>query len=100
MRKTLLIILCCLSYTTFTQVSPDQLAKALDSFAFMHPQEKVFVHSDRDIFTAGETIWFKAYVTLDGRPTNLSKIVYAELANSKGKLIAKRMLRADDGSAA
>jgi hypothetical protein len=100
MHKTLALILSCLSYTAFSQVTPDQVAKSLDSFAFLHPQEKVFVHSDRDIFTAGETIWFKAYITLDGRPTNLSKVVYTELANSKGQVVAKRMLKADNGSAA
>lgn len=100
MRKTLLTIACCFSLAAFAQITPQQAAKALDSFAFMHPQEKVFVHSDRDIFTAGETIWFKAYVTLDGLPTQLSKVVYVELANSKGQLVAKRMLKADNGSAA
>jgi hypothetical protein len=100
MRKFLLLISLCFSVRALAQLTPDQAAKALDSFAFMNPQEKLFVHSDRDIFTAGETIWFKAYIALDGRPTNLSKVVYVELANSKGQLVAKRMLKADNGSAA
>jgi hypothetical protein len=100
MLKFLLTITCCFSLSAFAQVTPEQAAKALDSFAFMHPQEKVFVHSDRDIFSAGETIWFKAYVTLDGLPTNLSKVVYVELANSKGQLVTKRMLNAQNGAAA
>lgn len=96
----LLIIFSCCTFSALAQLTPEQAAKALDSFAFMNPQEKIFVHSDRDIFTAGETIWFKTYITLDGLPTNLSKVVYVELANNKGQLVAKRMLKADDGSAA
>ena len=100
MRSILLFIFCCWSFTSFAQISPDQAAKALDSFAFLHPQEKLFVHSDRDVFTAGETIWFKTYITLDGKPTNLSKVVYVELANNKGQLVAKRMLKADNATAA
>lgn len=100
MRNLLLLILSCISSSAFSQVTPEQAAKALDSFAFMNPQEKVFVHCDRDVFTPGETIWFKAYITLDGRLTTLSKIVYVELVNSKGQLVAKRMLQAQDGTAA
>jgi hypothetical protein len=100
MRNLFLLILSCISSAAFSQITPDQAAKALDSFAFMNPQEKVFVHSDRDVFTAGETIWFKTYITLDGQLTNLSKVVYVELANSKGQLVAKRMLHAPDGTAA
>lgn len=100
MRNLFLLLLSCISCTAFSQITPDQAAKALDSFAFMNPQEKVFVHSDRDVFAAGETIWFKTYITLDGRLTSLSKIVYVELANSKGQLVAKRMLHAPNGTAA
>lgn len=100
MRNLFLLLLSCISCSAFSQVTPEQAAKALDSFAFMNPQEKVFVHTDRDVFTAGETIWFKTYVTLDGRLTNLSKIVYVEIANSKGQLVAKRMLHAQNGTAA
>lgn len=100
MRNFLSAVLVCFTYIASAQLTPDQAAKALDSFAFLHPQEKIFVHTDRDIFTAGETIWFKTYITLDGRPTNLSKVVYVELANSKGQLVAKRMLKADNASAA
>lgn len=100
MKKFLLTLTCCFSLAAFAQITPEQAAKALDSFAFLHPQEKVYVHSDRDVFSAGETVWFKAYVTLDGLPTSLSKVVYVELANSKGQLVTKRMLRADNGSAA
>lgn len=98
MRIYLLTTLFFLTTTAYSQLTPDRVANALDTFAFLHPQEKVFVHTDRDVFAAGQTLWFKAYVTLDGRPTSLSKQLYVDLVNSQGQLVAKRMIRADDGS--
>ncbi|MGB8192587.1 MAG: hypothetical protein WCF67_11745, partial [Chitinophagaceae bacterium] len=100
MRTILLFVFGCLSSAAFSQLTPDQAAKALDSFAFMHPQEKVYVHTDRDMFLSGETIWLKTYITLNGALTTLSKIAYVELANSKGEVVVKRMLKADNGTAA
>ncbi|HEX6181366.1 MAG TPA: hypothetical protein VFZ47_08975, partial [Chitinophagaceae bacterium] len=98
MRILLLASLIVLTGNTFAQLTPDKVANALDSFAFLHPQEKVFVHSDRDAFAAGQTVWFKAYITLDGRPTNLSKQLYVELVNGQGQLVARRLVRAENGS--
>lgn len=72
---------------------------SLDSLSSGYPQEKVFIHFDRSIYGAGETIWFKAYVNLAGKPSFLSRIVYLELVNEKGKMIDKKMLKLDNGSA-
>ncbi|MES2266297.1 MAG: carboxypeptidase regulatory-like domain-containing protein [Bacteroidota bacterium] len=45
------------------------------------PIEKVYLHLDKPYYAAGDTIWFKAYVTLDKhQPSNLSKIVYIDIA--------------------
>lgn len=45
------------------------------------PQEKLYVHTDRDVYTAGDTIWFRAYLvnatTL--KECDFSNFVYAEL---------------------
>lgn len=53
------------------------------------PQEKVYMHFDNTGYFEGETIWFKAYVTRadNGRPTDLSKVLYVELLNPSGDVI-------------
>ena len=46
-------------------------------------QEKLFLHTDREFYTAGEVLWFKAYY-IDGafhKPAELSKVAYVELLN-------------------
>ena len=98
MRILLLAFMIVLAGNVFSQATPDKIVNALDTFALLHPQEKVFVHTDRDAFAVGQTIWFKGYITLDGKPTNLSKVLYVELVNSKGQMVTKKMIRAENGS--
>jgi len=53
------------------------------------PQEKVYLHFDNTGYFENETMWFKAYVTRtdNGRPTDLSKVLYVELLNPSGDII-------------
>ena len=46
-------------------------------------QEKIFIHTDRSFYIAGETIWFTAYY-VDGHlhhPLDLSKVAYLEIVD-------------------
>lgn len=58
------------------------------------PPDKVYLQTDKDFYTNGETIWFKTYV-LDGI-THLesfkSKVVYVELLDSEDNIIEQRKL--------
>lgn len=65
------------------------------------PQEKVYIHVDRPYYAAGETIWFKSYLTLGPfhEPSLLSQTVYVELVNSDGKIIQDIKLYSPDGFA-
>ena len=49
--------------------------------------EKVFLHTDRTFYLAGESIWFSVYV-LDAfahQPLGFSKVCYVEILNSSSK---------------
>jgi hypothetical protein len=48
-------------------------------------QEKIFLHNDKDFYTVGEVLWFKAYLVngLTHKPTEASKVGYIELLDSK-----------------
>ncbi|RYY60447.1 MAG: hypothetical protein EOO05_09885 [Chitinophagaceae bacterium] len=62
--------------------------------------EKVYAHLDKPAYTAGETIWFKLY-TIDGSsntPSTVSKIVYAELLNSKNEPVLQGKVEVKEGS--
>ena len=51
--------------------------------------EKVFVHTDRSAYLPGDTVWFKAYVTQDNLPTGLSKNLFLDFFNDKGKSVGR-----------
>jgi hypothetical protein len=49
--------------------------------------EKMYVHTDKNFYVAGELLWFKIY-TVDGvlyQPTDLSKIAYVEILDKDNK---------------
>lgn len=52
------------------------------------PQEKIYVHFDKEVYLPGETIWFKAYVFEENLPSERSTNFYSALYNEQGKLIS------------
>ncbi len=83
-----------------TDTLPKKIVNGLENWSKNNPCEKVFLHTDKNIYLAGENIWYKAYITLDGEPSILSKIVYIELVDEKGKVVEKQMLPVSNGSSA
>ena len=86
-------------------VTPQQSFDVADVHANMttqiesFPQEKIHLHTDRDSYVPGETIWFKAYLTDAAThliPTN-SRYLYAELIDSRDSLVNSVMLRPANG---
>jgi len=67
----------------------DSLLNRLDS---VYPQEKIYVHFDRAYYNAGETIWFKAYLTSANMPSSISKTMYAELVDAKGRILQRKIM--------
>lgn len=64
--------------------------------------EKLYVHSDKNFYLAGELLWFKVY-NVDGatyQPVDLSKIAYIEILDKENKPVmqAKIALRKGKGN--
>ncbi|MEO5893914.1 MAG: hypothetical protein ABIQ31_26895 [Ferruginibacter sp.] len=81
----LLIVICQLARAQRI----DSLVNILDS---RYPQEKIHLHLDKAYYNAGETIWFKAYLSADNLAAPISKTMYAELLNDKGNIIDRKMV--------
>lgn len=99
MRYCLLVfsLFCCISVIAQTPVTSHVLSPegALGKFREDYPQEKVYLQTDRDQYIAGETIWMKAWCTTESIPGLLSRILYIDLVNSEGTVVAKKMYRLD-----
>ena len=72
----------------------ENLSNQLKAF----PQEKIHLHTDRDIYIPGEKIWFKAYITdaLTHKTASYSQYVYVELINDTDSLSSRVMVRLSD----
>ncbi len=63
------------------------LINQFEQYQVNHLQEKLFVHTDKTFYLAGERIWFKLYL-LDGillQPLSLSKVAYVEVMDKDNK---------------
>ena len=54
-------------------------------------QEKVYVHFDKSFYSAGETIWFKAYLLAGNQNTGISNSFFAELIDLQGNILERKI---------
>ena len=73
--------------TAFFQISAQNIDSALNVLATQHPSEKIYIHYDKDYYVAGETVWFKAYLYSDGKPSGMSTNIYLQFTDNKGHVI-------------
>jgi hypothetical protein len=74
------------------QLSAQQLDSLLNEQATKYPQEKVYLQFDRPYYNAGQTIWFKAYLSSGNLPSTISKTLYADLLDEKGKVLQRKIM--------
>jgi hypothetical protein len=63
-------------------------------------QEKLFVHTDKSAYTAGELIWFKIYAVegTDHRPLDLSKVAYVEVLDNNQNAVMQAKISMKNGT--
>ncbi len=76
-----------------------KVTSALTDYSKRYPQEKIFIHTDQNIYLNGQTVWYKAYVLAYGNPSTLSKIVYVRLSDANGKIIKEDKLPVKNSTA-
>ncbi len=69
-------------------------------YAEQVPDQKVYVHFDKDLYRAGETVWFKAYLFSGFSLSENSRNFYAELINSRGNILQRKVYPITESSAA
>lgn len=69
-----------------------KLTRALSGYYKKYPQEKVFLHTDQNVYLGGQTIWYKAYTLAYGKPSQLSGVMYVRLSDASGKRVIQDKL--------
>jgi hypothetical protein len=99
-KKSILHFCLLLATNVFAQHTPKPDFNGCAEFLLTNPVEKLYLHTDRDVFAENDTIWFKAYLVqahtmkLDNSPL---RNVYVELVAENQEVVVRNMLAMKDG---
>lgn len=85
-RKFTVLLALSFVYASSNAQNP---AEILNKWSAKSPIEKVYLHTDRENYIAGETAWFKAYLYSDYLPDTISTVLYTELINESSQIIRR-----------
>lgn len=63
-------------------------------------REKLFLHTDKAYYNAGDDLWFKAYLVKanDHTPEKLNKVAYVDLIGLEGDIVATKAIKLANGT--
>ncbi len=105
-KRILVISVLCTLLTAYVsgEVPPakvvfQQYMNQAQTFANNFPREKAYLHFDNTSYYVGDTIWFKAYVTLAEKQTFslISRPLYVELVDQTGHIADKQIIKLTQG---
>src|SRR5882724_852629 len=101
-RKIFFFLACLLTVVSVYAQNrdTDSLQQQFARYQLGAFQEKVFVHTNKTFYLAGEIAWFKIY-DVDGyahQPSTLSSVCYVELINKDQRPVLQAMIPMSGGS--
>jgi hypothetical protein len=71
-----------------------------NNYTQTHPFEKIYMHMDKPYYSVGDTVRFKAYVTIGlHQPSDLSRIMYIDIVSSRDSLVKYLKFQVFNGAA-
>ena len=93
------VLLVAVTRTLAQEPVTGDLQRKFTDYTMHSLQEKIFVHTDKNFYLAGETIWFKLY-TVDetfNKPLAISKLAYIEVVSEEQKAVMQAKIQLQDG---
>ncbi|MCG2613109.1 hypothetical protein LZZ85_02420 [Terrimonas sp. NA20] len=84
---SLLVIASAAFAPAHAQKTMQQVDASIADFAEKFGPERAYLHYDKQAYSPGETIWFKAYVMNEVLPAIESKSFYTDVLDEKGNLL-------------
>ncbi|MEM9835507.1 MAG: TonB-dependent receptor plug domain-containing protein [Bacteroidota bacterium] len=100
LKQRLLLSLSLLFSLSTVLLAQTDIEAALARYRQQFLPEKIFVHTDKNIYAGGETIWAAIY-QIDGQshqPDSLSRIIYLELRDPQDKMVMRTKVYPGDGN--
>jgi hypothetical protein len=96
----LLIVFTLSAFAQDDSIPLRTLITKTNQFNQNYPAEKVYLHFDKPYYAVGDTIWFKAYVTLEQNQLSaISKVVYIDMINNRDSVVQSLKLPVLNGTA-
>ena len=100
-KRYFFVTMICLSFalSAFCQNDLNKIKSSFSEYKNYSLREKIFTHTDKDLYVAGDIVWFKLYVVNadDNKPIDLSKLAYVEILNADQKPILQTKVELDKG---
>jgi len=97
--SVLLISLCFLRIQINAQTNIDEVKNQFTEYQKKTLQEKLFVHTDKNFYIAGDILWFKIY-NVDASfhlPLDMSKVAYVEVIDRNNKPVMQAKISMKNG---
>ncbi|OZA55356.1 MAG: hypothetical protein B7X75_07490, partial [Sphingobacteriales bacterium 39-40-5] len=96
----MLLLIACFSDAFSQSFNPDSITKRFAEYSELNLQEKIYVHTDRELYLAGEILWFKLYNvnTASNKSIDFSKVAYVEIIDKNQKPVLQAKIAIDKGS--
>ena len=91
MLQKLLIALFLCAFTSIQGQEIQHFLEKVQDYHVNNPQEKVYLHTDKPSYSAGESIFFKSYATIGVHNlfSNWSGVLYAELISPANQVVQR-----------
>ncbi|HMK18270.1 MAG TPA: hypothetical protein VK492_08725 [Chitinophagaceae bacterium] len=100
-KRHFFVFMICLSFalSAFCQHDLNEIQSSFNEYKNYSLREKIFTHTDKDLYVAGDIVWFKLYVVNadDNKLIDLSKLAYVEILNADQKPIVQTKVQLDKG---
>lgn len=95
--KTFILTIIVLFGLGLQSTNAIDIKKCIVKHSHSFPQEKIFVHTDRDVYVAGDTIWFRAFLVdaMTRLERTDSRFVNVALYDTNMKLVERHLIKAD-----
>jgi hypothetical protein len=84
--RSAFVALFVLFFSAGNAISQD-ISTLMDGYDKKVPKEKIYIQFDNNIYTPGQTIWYKAYLQHDNKPSAISSNLYLDWYDQKGNLL-------------
>ena len=93
------LLLMLVSQRAFCQEGVTELEQKWDAYQHNTLQEKLYVHTDKSTYLAGELLWFKIYDTdAQNKLQQVSQVAYVDVLDMNHKFIAQVKVALKEGT--